>query len=264
MKNLILSNSTKRKLEEKRLIFASSSGRCGTKFLAQAFQKTMGEDELSGHWETDPNFAWLVRPSRFKQGVAKKWWLKQKLPAILSHKQPVYIETSHYLTQGALGAALSLGIPFDLIVLSRPPRDTAVSFWRRHSIPLTKRDKLWPTDTGNFLPVRHDGWNDYQLVYWWLMEVRFRMWRYAQVNVQRGRLAVAVTLDEVVDWAGFKLLCERLTLPLPDHRRYPRRVVNPSDDEMYDMWPVGDLDAQEAEVWRCIHAHPRSRFTRPT
>lgn len=281
MEKLILSEKRKKKLAEKRLIFVASTGRCGTKFLAQAFQSTLDPGEVFSVWETDPNFAWIVRPSRHKQGVAKRWWLKEKLPAILGRRQSVYVETSHYLVQGALGAALALKIPFDLIVLSRPPRDVAVSFWRRGSIPLTKRDKLWPSDTGNFIPVDYEGFSDYQLVFWWVLEMRYRMKRYASQVAARGGTVASTSLAEVTGWEGFEELCGKFGLsprddavdddelpgddePEPDRRRFPRRVVNPSADEMYEIEPPDDLEGQEEEVWERVLAHPGSRCTRPT
>lgn len=260
---LVLGDKTKKKLAEKRLIFVTSTGRCGTKLLAAALRKTIDGRLLRAEWETHPNFAWVVRASRRKGGVAKKWWLKQKLPAILSVKAPVYLDTSHYLTQGALGAAFALGVPFDLVLLSRDPRETAVSFWRRQSIPLTKRDKLWPTDSGNFLPIDHGGLDDYQLVYWWVMEVRYRMWLYGEMNRNRGQRVVATSLDEIATWGGFVRLCRALSLPEPDLEGFPAGKVNPSSCGMYEMHPEGDLDELEAEVWRRVASHPRSRYTRP-
>ena len=300
MKNLILSEKQKKRLSEKRLVFTASTGRCGTKCLAQAFQSTLDPDEVCSEWGCDPNFAWVVRASRHKQGVAKRWWLKEKIPDILARAQLTYIETSHYLVQGALGAALALGIPFDLIVLSRPLRDVAVSFWRRQSIPLTKRDKLWPSDDGNFIPVRYEGFSDYQLVYWWVLEMRHRMELYAKQVAARGGVVASTSLAEVTTWEGFEELCARLDLspgddpvveddeplgddvavedeqlsgddavaedgePEPSRRQFPCRVINPSADEMYLMEPPSDLEGQEDEVWERVLAHPRSRYTRRT
>jgi hypothetical protein len=207
---------------------------------------------VNAFWETDPNFAWVVRPSRKKQGVAKRWWVNQKLPTILSKKLPVYVETSHYLTQGALGAALALEIPFDLVVLTRDVRDTAVSFWRRQSIPLFKKDKLWPTDSGIHVQVDSDGLNDYQLVFWWLLEMRHRMFLYAEGARKRGRIIASTTLNELVTKEGFDRLRLTLGLPEPDWDKFPLLPMNASDNSMLALYPPGDLEAQEGEVLRRI------------
>jgi hypothetical protein len=245
----VLTRRQRERLQDKRLIFFATTGRSGTKFAARAMRSIEGMDAF---WETDPNFAWVVRPSRKQQGVAKRWWVNQKLPAILSgdNEGQVYAETSHYLTQGALGAALALDIPFDLVVLTRDVRETAVSFWRRQSIPLAKTDKLWPTDPGMHVKVDSDGLNEYQLVFWWILEMRHRMWLYAEETRKRGRIVAAVSLPEVATKGGFDLLRTTLGLPEPDWDRFPLLPINASDNSMLALYPPGDLGAQEAEVLR--------------
>lgn len=249
-----LSRRQKDRLAEKRLIFYATTGRSGTKWAARAMRSIEGVDAF---WETDPNFAWVVRPSRVKQGVAKRWWVNQKIPAILSseHKGGVYAETSHYLTQGALGAALSLGLEFDLVVLSRDVRETAISFWRRQSVPLFKRDKLWPTDAGVHVKIDSDGLNDYQLIYWWLLEMRHRMWLYAEEVRKRGRIVASISLPEIATKEGFDLLRTTLKLPEPDWDRFPLLPINASDSSLLATNPPGDLGAQEMEVLKRVGLH---------
>jgi hypothetical protein len=186
--------------------------------------------------------------------------VNEKLPFIVNKlKAPIYVETSHYLTQGALGALLALGVEFDLFLLTRPVREVAVSFWRRQSIPLSKRDKIWPTDPGCMIKLGdHEGLSDYQLVFWWVLEMHARMWDYAERTNEAGGLVASTSLEEVTTWSGFRELTDTLDLPAPRHRMYPHLKINMSDPSMIAMGQPDDLDLLEEQVWERVLCQPQN------
>jgi hypothetical protein len=241
----LLTKGLQKALKGKRLIFCANTGRCGSKWLAEAMRCVPG---IASYWETEPNFAWEVRAAQSDPERIRMWWLDEKLPHVLGHIEPVYFETGHYLTAGALHTLFDMGVHFDLIVLLRDVREVALSFWRRDSIPLRKKDKVWPSDPSVFVPIKYDGLTDYQLVYWWVLEMRARMWDLARKVAERDGKVVATNLYEVVEWGGFERMVGQLGLPKPKGKKFPRYAINPSRPEWYYQLPQGSIDELEAEV----------------
>jgi hypothetical protein len=241
----LLTDGLREKLRGKRLIFCANTGRCGSKWLAEAMRCV---PSVVSYWETEPNFAHELRAAQSDTERVRGWWLKRKLPHVLGHIQPVYFETGHYLTAGALHALYELGVSFDVVVLLRDVREVALSFWRRDSIPLRKRDKVWPSDPSVFMPIKYDDLTDYQLVYWWVLEMRARMWDLAGKVSDNGGKAVATNLYDVVEWDGFRSLVGKLGLPKPKGKTFPYRAINPSEPGWYYQFPQGDIDEMEAEI----------------
>jgi len=237
-----------RPLIDKRLIFVVSTGRCGTRFLAGAFSSV---PDIAAFHEPDPNFAYELRQSQFFSNAP--FWKDTKLPAIANNiAEDVYIETSHYFGGGFFEPLLEMGIVPDIILLKRPFRDTALSFWRRGSIPSKKFDLVGPDD---HVYLGLDGWKqmtDYQLCYWRCIEVACRQSLYKEYVSKLGGIAVDASLEDITKREGFRELVNTLNLQEPDWSKYSESVVNATDASNGTALPDESLDEMEKKVWENI------------
>ncbi len=160
------------------LVFTVTSGRSGTKYLAQALNEFKNVTSLH---EPDPNFKDYMVKSQFDKDEAITFWKERKLPQIFKTvTTPVYIETSHLFSKGFALPLLELGVVPDLIILVRPERQVASSLYRMGIIPYkTRLGKRWflsPDYPNTLVKITQNPFklHDYQLCYWYCLEVRER------------------------------------------------------------------------------------------
>jgi hypothetical protein len=195
--------------DPKRLIFTVTTGRSGTAYLATLLGILPGC--CVGH-EAPPEFT--ARP-----GDPLRFLQEEKLPAIAHCREDIYIETSHLFGKGYFEPLVALGRTPDLILLSRPHRLVAQSLYSLDTIPGRSQGGLTyylsPADPGT-LPVKSpDTLHDYQLCYWYCLEMERRQGLYGAQVGERGGRVVAVTLEDLVEGDGFARLVEELALPRP-------------------------------------------------
>jgi hypothetical protein len=246
-------------LAGKRLIFTVATGRCGTAYLAELFKFL---PEIDSHHEPAPEFADVMRSVQRSPAEAKEFLLSRKLPLIAESGMPVYAETSHLFCKGFLEPMLDLGLRPDIVALSRPARDVALSMYALGTIP-GRSDKglrfyLSPDDPG-VLPVRGGGeLNDYQVCYWYCLEMARRTDGYESRCRDTGCRFVRVTLSEIVRFSGFRFLVRQLKLPYPTLRGwmqylvYHRNHVNESQLKKKSVEPPSDLYILEKDVQKRI------------
>lgn len=210
-------------LQQKRIILVASSGRCGTLLLSELLSLIPG---VCAEHEPPPfvdNLWWRLRK---QPELARTWLVRYKLPAILKSLQTpdtttTYVETSHMLCKGFFEPLLDLGVAFDLIVLSRDLRATAMSFYNLYDIPIrSKSGRRWlpaPDDTTNIstLPKPYSQYTDYQLVYWYVLESELRKALYYKTWTEAGQKVVKVDMKDLIVKSGFKSLLRALSLPDP-------------------------------------------------
>jgi hypothetical protein len=250
----------------KRLVFALTTGRSGTDFLAHALAGIPG---LAACHEPEPQFAAVMREAQRDAGIARRFWQDHKLPAIRRHAEPIYVETSHLFGKGFVEPLLDLGVVPDAVVLERPHRKVAASLYRLNTTPgrtpKALRFYLSPADE-TFLEL--PGWetlHDYQLCYWYCLETERRNAWYSALLRGRGARVVATSLDEIADVEGFARLLSGLALPpLPLARRmawrlFGKRRRNIKDYDDARSTDALDFDALEGEVRaRMRERQPRS------
>jgi hypothetical protein len=214
----------------KRLIFTVTTGRSGTDYLARMLGCVPG---VASRHEARPNFVWAMRDVQNDPELGRRFWVEQKLPAIEAASGSVYSETSHVVCKGFLEPLLELGHRPDLILLWRPHREVAMSMYRLGTIPgRTPKGLKWylqPDDPGVLaLP----GWqqlHDYQICYWYCLEIERRRQMYERMISELGGRAVSISLAELATFRGFMRLRKELDLPRflvgPAHwYRYFRRT----------------------------------------
>jgi hypothetical protein len=199
----------------KRLIFTVTTGRSGTELLQRLFSVLPNVDALH---EPEPKFSRVLRQVQEIPSLARDFLLCTKLPAIARYERPIYVETGHLFSKGFLEPALQLGLRFDLIVLRRSPRDVAKSLYELDTIPARtewgRNFLLAPTDP-DVLPL--PGWenlHDYQLCYWYCLEIERRAMLYQGLVTANGGRVTQIDFSELL--AGqFPRVLERLGLDLP-------------------------------------------------
>lgn len=215
-----MSNNNIEYLQKQRIVLTASSGRCGTLLLANLLGLVPGV--LAEH-EPVPyvdNIWWKLRT---QPRLARSWLVRHKLPQvkanIIASNASVYVETSHMLCKGFFEHLLDLDIAFDLIILSRNLRDVAMSMHNLNDVPIrTKTGRRWfvnPDDHGNIseLPPDRDRLTDYQLCYWYVLEMELRKELYYKNWKDAEQLVVETDLRSLISKRGFKQLLKDLSLP---------------------------------------------------
>lgn len=257
----------KQLLSKKRLILAVSTGRSGTAYLAEILGCV---PDVSSHHEAKPKFSKALRPVQQNGQLAYKFWIKEKLPAIAKDSAPIYVETSHLFCKGFAEPLLDLGIVPDLILLARPYRQVALSFCRFGTIPGRTAQGLkyllGPADHGVLSLPDWQELDDYQLCYWYCLEIERRMSKYNELFSGLGARIVRVSLEEINALSGFEKLLLGLNLQKPDGPKWVEYLQ--IKDSRINVRPhlnrpakiPEDLDSAEQEVLgRVMKANDRFR-----
>ena len=234
-----------------RLIFCLSPGRCGTQYLCDMLRTVPG---VHAEHEGEPNFADFARQARRDWREGARFWTEEKLPHIASLECDVYVETSHLFGKGFVEPLLELGIVPDVVVLSRPHREVALSMWRREAAPgrttAGNRYHLHPAAPSLLRLPKWRRLADYQLCYWYCLEMERRVEAYAAEIAKRGGQVFRLGFRELVGGDGFERLMKAFGLPQPGEEYGEKRdvVYNANAPEVADEMPPGDLGEMEAQV----------------
>lgn len=245
-------------VSSRRLLLTVTTGRSGTEYLARVLALFAAVD---ARHEPKPRFSTSFRAVCAEPGIAREFWTSEKLPAIARTRRPVYAETSHLACKGFLESLAELGPRFELVHLRREPRLVAKSLWRLGSIPgrslLGVRYYLGPRDRV-FLPLAPElaeRASDYQLCYWYCLEIDARAAHYARAFAGSGVRVHEIALESLATHAGILALGGQLDLgvlsplgalrarglagkPVNEKREQKRR--EPPDDS--------ELEAEEREL----------------
>ena len=194
-------------LAEKRFIFTVTTGRTGTGYLAHLLG--IFRDTLTFH-EPDPSYVSCMREAQADREVARSFLLETKLPVIARQAvRPIYIETSHLFCEGFLEPWLEipeLPVP-DLILLERNLREIALSFLSLHDVPGRSekglRFLLAPWDPTCLTGL--EDWQslaDYQLLYWYCLEIEERKKRYRAMILERGGRCLRTSIEQIQSIGG--------------------------------------------------------------
>lgn len=199
-----------------RTVFTICTGRCGTQLLAERLAALPGVVSLH---EPDPNFVDVMPAASRDREVARKFLLGKKLPAIAASGGKVYAETSHVFCKGFLEPLLDYGVVPQLILLKRPHRDVALSLLRIGCIPERTEDgRRWLLSPAQEGVLQVEDWkslSDYQLTYWYCLEIERRQIEGGRLVSLAGGKAASVSLREVRSEAGVLKISRQLDLPRP-------------------------------------------------
>ncbi len=203
---------------DKRFIFTVTTGRTGTGYLANLLG--IFPDTITYH-EPAPAFSICLRQAQAEGGIARAFLLEQKIPAICRMSiRPIYIETTHLFCKGFLEPWLEMAeLPApDLILLERDLREVAASFLRLQTIPGKSPNGLKfllaPWDKTCLTTVKDwEGLNDYQLCYWYCLEMEERKKLYRAMILKRGKKCYSTSIEQLQTLGG--ILNARRSLDLP-------------------------------------------------
>ena len=244
----------------KELIFTLTTGRSGTELLSRALALFPG---VTSRHEPKPTFSSAFRAVMAQPKVAREFWLQHKLPKIAREPGTVYCETSHLCSLGFLESLVELGGKPTLIVLRRQPRAVARSLCSQGDIPgrTLKGLKYYlaPQDRGRtFLeiePAAAPDLHDYQLCYWYALELDLRAKAYQRAFAPLGLAFVALDFGALCTSAGVLALAQQLRLPqlsLARRGLLARRLAQPVNARPDRKRPFAltdlELDQLEAEL----------------
>lgn len=213
--DIVLSPALREEIKRKRLIFIISTGRSGTGYLAGLLAS---DPRVVSTHEPEPKFSHLMRYVQGDPEVAKRFWVLSKLPAIAKHDAPIYVETSHLFCKGFIEPLIELGINFDVIILRRKPEDVAKSLVSLGWVPGRTADGakwlLNPNDPGVVLLPGWERMTDYQLCYWYSLEIERRATEYGKSLREYGCKVFETTLEEIVTDEGATRLFDALDLEM--------------------------------------------------
>jgi hypothetical protein len=182
-----------------------------------------------------------------------------KLPEIAKAGGEVYIETSHLVCKGFIEALILEGLRPGLILLRRPPREIAWSYLERGAIPGRTVEGtnylLKPSDPYVLPLLEWEKASNYQLCFWYALEMECRQRRYAALAKTLSLPVVDVTNRELNDWAVFKgMLAEFGGLPATEVVRQAHAKLSAEQHNANrSRLPLPDgLDDAEAAIWQRV------------
>ena len=244
----------------KRALFTVTTGRSGSNLLTEVLSC---RSSICSLHEPSPSFDSVMSLVQQYPFVANEFLLKKKKKAIersLGQKL-IYSESSHLFCKGFLEAWLDideLPIP-DLICLDRDLRKVSKSLYQLNTIPARTwkgvRYYLSPSDGRNLTAL--PDWkslNDYQLCFWYCLEIEARKKHYASLISEHGGLCLHTSIDKLTDSDSFEQFCTELNLPefsVIGRLRYKRiigRMVNHKGHKKGGELSNDQLDEWEGEV----------------
>jgi hypothetical protein len=245
---------------DKRFIFTVTTGRTGTGYLANLLG--IFQDTITYH-EPSPSYAICLRQAQEDSEIAKSFLLNQKIPSICRLSiRPIYIETTHLFCKGFLEPWLEISeLPApDLILLERDLREVAVSYLRLQTIPGKATNGLKfllaPWDKTCLTSVKDwESLNDYQLCYWYCLEMEERKKLYREMILKRGKKCYSTSIEKLQTVGGILDARKSLDLPALTIRGwlayFKRRgnKINSKDSSKTDIvLDDRDIDHWEGEV----------------
>ncbi len=197
-----------------RVIKAITAGRTGTTYVSRLFALLPGVVSLH---EPLPNYTKAMRRAQQFPEAAYQFLREHKIPFINQHTKPLYIETSHLFCKGFFEPLVMLGLCPDLMIITRSPREIAKSLQLKNTVPArTTAGYHWllaPHDP-NVIPLNSWGrMSDYQLCYWYALEIERRQEKYSAMALSLGKKVATFTARSLNDFAAFSRVCAELGLP---------------------------------------------------
>lgn len=234
-----------------------TTGRSGTNLLETLL--STAEDTCAVH-EPEPAFQHVLPEVKKDPAAAENFVENIKLPDILARPGNHYVETSHLFGKGFFEAFVNISIPFKLIILHRPPREVAKSYWRVKAVPgRTKRGNiyLFHPEQNDVIQLKNwQNFTDYQLCYWYTLEVERRKKLYIDICREKKIPYTEIHMHQLTDWGHFSALCRDCGIPLSknaeeEHRRLSQTKVNRKAGH-WPKIPFIPYSLQESGIWKAI------------
>lgn len=237
------------------LVFTVATGRCGTAFFSEILRLIPGVVSLH---EPDPEYADVLRDVQRDPDKARTFLVQRKIPAIAQLAPTIYIETSHLFCKGFLEPLLELGFVPALLWIRRGHRGVASSMFRGGTIPGRTekglRFYLSPDDSGVLELPDWQNLHDYQLCYWYCLEIERRGIAYRDLYHTNNWPWAETSLDHITTITGMRQVIDQLNLPKLNMMRWIRYLinrryrVNPTSRDKQQVVLPENIDELEQEV----------------
>ncbi len=221
---------------------------------------------VSSFHEPVPYHAQIVRLLQTQPHTAYSYLHEYKFPAINHAPGQVYAETSHTTCKGFIEPLINIGLRPAWIVLRRPPRQVAWSLTVRNAIPARTtagvQDLLEPRDKWVTPLLEWESASNYQLCYWYALEIERRQLAYTDLAQKLGMSVVDITCRELNDWTAYARMLTALNLHIADdaqsvHAQISSKIHNGTENP--PAFP-DELKEEEETVWTSVgHYHPLLR-----
>lgn len=253
-------------VNRKRPIFSVTAGRTGTTYVTELF--ALMPDTLALH-EPEPNFVKFMRKMQMLPRSGDAFCSQIKLPHIAAQSESRYVETSHLFCKGFFERFIKLGVKPDLLILRRAPRPIALSLLSRDTVPartpLGWKYLLSPDDPG-VLPLQN--WpllTDYQLCFWYALEIERRQALYLQYMRESSGCWFETTAEALRDYAVFRDMMTRFGFSWDESfesrlQQEHESVATTAHNLNARRINIGKarLDLLEQEVWNRVSDHDPS------
>jgi len=245
----------------RQFIFVAAPARSGTKYIASLFSALYHDNpSTKAFHEPQPAYApWIEKVCAGAD--PKSFWKDEKLQSIAAQNCRIYFEASHFFLIEFDKALSDLGIHYDLIIHRRPYRDICLSMLRLNDIPgRSKRGLTYYIHPVSSICIHKLGpvWtklSDYQLIYWYTLEMASRAKRCGERVLAAGGKVVLSELARLSDESYILGLCNILGMPKPTldglqkYKTIKDRKINHKNlyKNMELMLP-DNVEEQEAEV----------------
>jgi len=239
----------------KRIILTVTTGRSGTMLLSKLMALVPG---VHSRHEIHPGYHEVLKETQSNQSVAVSFLLRHRIPYIEAIEEPVFFEGNHVFCEGFYVPMLTLGIVPELVMLTRPAREVALSRWRRRDIPgrtFTGTQWLLSPWYDTCLAKLKDPsiYTDYQLCFWHCQEIAARQTEYAIKQKKVGGSFAFVTLNELSRYITFCEFLSKLGFDKIDESVY-NSVVNMRWNVNKDTTSMPqNIDEQEEEILREVY-----------
>lgn len=237
----------------KTVIFTVTTGRSGSDTLSRLF--ACAPDTTSLH-EPSPQYRYILARAQREPALAGQFFRNIKAPSILGYATPHYAESSHLFCKGFLEPALADGFRPKLVMLTRAPRAAAHSLLKKQAVPgrthAGVQYLIAPDDPTYLRLAAPETLSDYQLCYWYCLEIALRQRLYAAIAAQFGVQTAQIATEALNDANAVAAMFETLGLTsAADARARIEGVVGKAFNTLKRIETPADaidFDAEEAAV----------------
>ncbi len=191
IRHALSTEATRRRIVDrfnrKNVIFTITAGRTGSDTLSRLLANFA--DTISLH-EPQPQYRYILEDCQANQDLAARFFLFIKAPSIIALRKGNVVETSHLFSKGFFEPIVAFGFRPSLIMLSRDARGNAMSLLNKQAVPgrsLAGRGYLIsPLDPVYVSIAAPETLSDYQLCYWYCIEMEHRQKIYSEACQQLG------------------------------------------------------------------------------
>ncbi|WP_147126232.1 hypothetical protein [Shimia ponticola] len=197
----------------KRVVLTVTAGRTGTDSLNHLFRHL--PDTHASH-EPNPNHRFILARVQHDPVLAARFFWYLQAPSIVSRAGSHVVESSHLFCKGFFEPCIAAGFRPALVMLQRDTRTTALSHQRKHAVPgrtgAGHRYLIAPTDRPYLKVDAPESLTDYQLCYWYCLEIELRQKLYSEIASELGMPIFTMQTKQLSDVEKLVEACVALGL----------------------------------------------------